>query len=163
MRRVREAVATTFGRDTLRADLDPADCVAVGAAIIASERTGDIPAKAPSNASTRSLHMETDGTSVPLIPKGTPYPLREPVRLSLEPADRRVCLTVCQGDANDPLDTYRRADVELKLPEEADPHSMMNVGFNYDPDGCVTVTASVADRPALYQFTLEFDDGPLPS
>ncbi|MGH3757670.1 Hsp70 family protein [Actinophytocola sp.] len=80
---------------------------------------------------------------VPIIPKGTPYPLEEPMRKRFTASGRRVRIPVHEGVNPQASQNRVQGVVEAMLPEGLEPNSDVEVEFNYDGDRIVTVNVRV--------------------
>lgn len=193
---VREAVIGRFGPDRVRMDVKAMECVALGAAILASTETG---LECPSCGSVNEdetdncqkcghtlaglepdaglvIYEQTamalgiaaiDGDNqdafVEIIPRGTKYPLREPMKKMFTAAGRRVRIPVHEGV--DKLASKNRVQgvIETELPEGLEPNSDVEVSFNYDRDRVVTVMVRVPGTTFVRSETLHprvIDDRP---
>ncbi|MGH4023128.1 MAG: Hsp70 family protein [Pseudonocardiaceae bacterium] len=190
--KVYQAVESFFGKEKVRRKINPMECVALGAGILAGTLHGvDCPACKKTNDDAanncaqcgQSLVQERKSSDaprlypvtgmalgiaavrgsrrdvfVPIIPRGTPRPLPKPLTRSFKAADgRRIRVPVYQGD--DPV-ASRNAEqgvVEYELPEEIDLNSRVDVTFDYDSDGIVTVTISVPSIGEAKQEALRAD------
>jgi molecular chaperone DnaK len=95
---------------------------------------------------------------VPIIPKGTQYPLPAPMRRSLQATDgRRIRVPVYEGDDPVASRNLEQGVVEYELPQEIDVNSPVDVSFNYDRSRIVTVTISVRGTSLLKTTTLRAD------
>ena len=81
---------------------------------------------------------------VPIIERGTPYPLPEPIRHSFQATDeRRIRVPVYEGDSPVASQNYEQGVIEYELPEEIDVYSRVDVAFHYDRDRIITVEITV--------------------
>lgn len=190
--KVYETVEDFFGKDKVRRRLNPMECVALGAGILAGTLHGvECPGCKKVNDDAASScaycdqslvheHQSQDAPHlyqvtgmalgiavvqgsrrdvfVPIIPRGTPRPLPKPMTRSFKATDgRRIRVPVFQGD--DPV-ASRNAEqgvVEYELPAEIDKNSRVDVTFNYDFDGIVTVTISVPSAGLAKEAALRAD------
>lgn len=80
---------------------------------------------------------------VPIIPKGTPYPLKEPMK-QMFTADRRgVRIPVHQGVHDVASRNRVQGVLEVTLPEGLEAGSEVEVSFNYDINCILTVAVAV--------------------
>ncbi|MFG7946282.1 MULTISPECIES: Hsp70 family protein [Streptomyces] len=188
-RKVYETVESHFGREKVRRNINPMECVGLGAGILAGTLHGvECPEPAcrrpNDDAASRCTECgaslvnapvfgetglnEVTGPSmgiaavrgnrrdvfVPIIPRNTPYPLPEPQQRSFEATDSRfIRVPVYEGD--DPV-ASRNAEqgvIEFELPEEIDPHSRVDVSFNYTVNRTINVRISVAGTDMVKEDT----------
>ncbi|MGH3941982.1 MAG: Hsp70 family protein [Pseudonocardiaceae bacterium] len=176
--KVYEAVENFFGKKKVRRDINPMECVALGAGILAGTLHGvecpeckninDEAAKScvscnQSLANAREVGdtglYERTGKAlgiavvkgsrrdvfVPIIPRGTPYPLPEPITRPFKATDRgRIRVPVYEGDDLVASKNAEVGVVEYELPKEIDSNSRVDVTFNYDSSRIITVKISVA-------------------
>jgi len=177
---VYRSVEGMFGSSKVRRNVNPMECVALGAAILAAtlegvecascgavndeslkvcERCSSTLATARSVGSTKvgevtalalgieAVRGDQKDVFVPIIPKGTPYPLERPMKQPfLAIGERRIVVPVYEGD--DPV-ASRNAEqgvVDFELPEKIDVNTPVDVSFNYDRDRVITVTISVGGK-----------------
>jgi molecular chaperone DnaK len=190
--KVYETVEDFFGKDTVRRNINPMECVALGAGILAGTLHGtECPACKKNNddfaASCghcgQSLERERKSSDapriypvtgmalgiaavrgsqrdvfVPIIPRGTPIPLPQSMTESFKATDgRRIRVPVYQGDDRVASKNAEQGVVEYDLPEEIDKNSRVDVTFNYDSDGIVTVTISVPSLGLSHKTPLRAD------
>jgi molecular chaperone DnaK (HSP70) len=176
---VAQRVEGLFGAAKVRRTVNPMECVALGAAILAATLEGvecpdpecrEINDEAATEcakcggslAAGRSVGTTgvTEPTAmslgiaavqgarkdvfVPIIPKGTVYPLREPMKKRFQALDdRRIVVPVYEGD--DPVASRNsfQGTIEYELPEKIDVDTPVEVGFNYDRNRQLTVIVSI--------------------
>jgi molecular chaperone DnaK len=176
---VYETVENCFGKDKVRRNVNPMECVALGASVLAATLQGvECPnpeCKALNDdqaaecvrckhalASARSVGdtgvTEVTAMSlgiaavkgdqrdvfVPIIPKGTPYPLREPMKRSFAPTNERLIrVSVYEGDQKVASRNEEQGVIEFDLPTEIPASTAVDVSFNYDRNRQLTVTIKV--------------------
>ncbi|AXK37853.1 Hsp70 family protein [Streptomyces armeniacus] len=191
--KVYETVERFFGKAKVRRNINPMECVALGAGILAGTMQGvecPSPKCRKSNeedatacaacgeglASARPLDApviyEVTGmalgiaavkgtqqdTFVPIIPRGTPYPLPEPMRRSFHTTDGRfIRVPVYEGDSAVASQNNEQGVVEYELPKQVDVNSRVDVTFNYDADRIVMVRISVPGTDMVKESTLRTD------
>ncbi|TCO62170.1 Hsp70 family protein [Actinocrispum wychmicini] len=196
MASVREAVIARFGVGKVRMGVKPMECVALGAAILASTETGlECPSCETANGDDAEscqncdhsllevgsddgivIYEQTamalgiaaiDGDNsdafVEIIPRGTKYPLREPMKKMFTAAARRVRIPVHEGVHKVASKNRVQGVVEVELPEGLEPNSDVEVSFNYDRDRVVTVMVRVPGTTFVQATTLHphvVDDRP---
>ncbi|MFD0507339.1 Hsp70 family protein [Streptomyces chiangmaiensis] len=191
---VYKTVEAEFGAQKVRRDVNPMECVALGAAILAGttegiecpnsecKRTNEEDAQRCSNcgtslagaAPTQSAPQiyEVTGMSlgigavrgnqqdvfIPIIPRGTSYPLPEPMTRTFQATDgRRIRVPVYEGDSNVASKNHEQGVVEFDLPSEIDVDSRVEVTFNYDADRIVTVRIAVPGTDMVQSAALRTD------
>ena len=80
---------------------------------------------------------------VPIIPKGTPYPLREPMRQTFTADRRAVRVPVYEGVHDVASRNRLQGMLEVTLPEGLEAGSEVEVSFGYDQSRILTVAVSV--------------------
>jgi molecular chaperone DnaK len=83
-------------------------------------------------------------TFVPIIPRGTPYPLPQPMREKFLATDgRRIRVPIYEG--NDPVVSRNREQgvIVYELPKEIDINTRVDVSFNLDTSRILNVTITV--------------------
>ncbi|MFF4506567.1 Hsp70 family protein [Streptomyces sp. NPDC001401] len=191
---VYRTVEAEFGADKVRRDVNPMECVALGAGILAGTmegvecpdsacgRTNDEAAERCTHCGTSLVGAapaptapriyEVTGMSlgiaavrghqqdafVPIIPRGTPYPLPEPMTRTFQATSgRRIRVPVYEGDSNVASKNHEQGVVEYDLPNEIDVDSRVEVTFNYDADRIVTVHIAVPGTDMAHSTTLRTD------
>jgi molecular chaperone DnaK (HSP70) len=91
---------------------------------------------------------------VEIIPRGTKYPLREPMKKMFTAAGRRVRIPVHEGVHEVASKNRVQGVVEVELPEGLEPNSDVEVSFNYDRDRVVTVMVRVPGTTFVQAVTL---------
>ena len=189
--RVYRTVESVFGAAKVRRNVNPMECVALGASILAAKlrsvecaQCGEVNdetatackkcgrslvgARAVGSGGLTEVTAMSLGIAavkgtqrdvfVPIIPKGTPYPLHEPMKQSFQAANRKLIkVPVYEGD--EPV-ASRNAEVgliEYQLPQEIDLDSRVEVSFNYDQDRLLTVKISVPGTSLFKTETLRRD------
>jgi molecular chaperone DnaK len=141
-------------------DEEAAECVKCGASLAAARSVGDT---SLTEVTTRSLGIaavrgKKADVFVPIIPKGTPYPLREPRKAIFFPTSGRfIRVPVYEGD--DPVASRNEEQgvIEYELPEEIDVSTPVEVSFNYDRNRQLTVTIWVQGTNLIKTETLRRD------
>jgi molecular chaperone DnaK len=189
--KVYETVEAFFGQAKVRRNINPMECVALGAGILAGtlrgiecpscghveeesattcpecgrslaaatsvgeialyEKTG----QAIGIAAVKGMHPDT---FVPIIPRGTPFPLREAMRRSFQAIDgRRIRVPVYEGDEPVASRNQEQGVVEYELPEEIGVGARVDVSFNYDTNRILTVTISLPGTSVFHTTKLRSD------
>ena len=188
---VSRSVEAVFGAANVRRTVNPMECVALGAAIVAATQRGiecascktvndeaavscvkceqslagaravgdtglqEVTAMALGIAAVKGNQADV---FVPIIKKGTPYPLREPMRATLKATDgRRIRVPVYEGDEPVASSNHEQGVIEYELPEEIDVDTPVEVSFNYDRNREVTVTVRVLGTSLFKTETLRRD------
>ncbi|MQY12594.1 Chaperone protein DnaK [Streptomyces sp. RB5] len=188
---VYQTVESFFGAGKVRRDINPMECVALGAGLLAGTMQGvECPQCGKSNEDTAAVCESCDaslagaqplqapviyevtgmalgigavkGTQrdifVPIIPRGTPYPLAEPRRKSFNATDgRRIRVPVYEGDNPVASRNNEQGVIEFELPQDIGAASRVDVTFNYDSDRIVTVLISVPGTDMAKETTLRTD------
>lgn len=176
---VYETVESFFGKGKVKRTINPMECVALGAGVLANTLAGvecpNPPCKALNDEANESC--EKCGTNlaaarsvgdtgvteitamslgvavvkdkqadvfVPIIPKGTPYPLREPKKETFLPTSgKKIRVPVYEGDNPIASQNEEQGVVEYELPQEIDVNTPVEVSFNYDRNRALDVTIRV--------------------
>lgn len=185
---VQKMIEGVFGAAKVRRNVNPMECVALGAAILAATLRGlECPqcwkendeslaecqrcrhslasARAAGNpvveVTSESLGIAAvKGTRsdvfAPIIPKGTTYPLREPMTRRFQAiSGRRIVVPVFEGDH--PVASrngHPLGVIEYDLPQEIESNSQVEVSFNYDGNRTLTVTITVPGTGLIKTETL---------
>jgi molecular chaperone DnaK len=81
---------------------------------------------------------------VPIIPKGTPYPLREPMKERFQPTDEhKIVVPVYEGDEPIASRNTEVGVIEYQLPQDTSATTQVEVSINYDRNRQVTVTIAI--------------------
>jgi molecular chaperone DnaK (HSP70) len=195
---VHRTVEGFFGAGKMRRSINPMECVALGAAVLAATQRGlQCPAcrkineeaapqcqscgvslaSAPAvggvnlgEVTGQSLGVAAvKGTQkdvyVPIIPKGTRYPLREPSKRRFEAINgRRIVVPVYQGEHPVASRNIPQGVVEYNLPLAIDSNTLVEVSFNLDRNCNLTVTVTVPGKGLLKSETMSLRyDRPLPA
>jgi molecular chaperone DnaK (HSP70) len=161
---VHHAVCDFFGREKVKRHVNPMECVALGAAILADsyELTEDrtaVSTKEESLVEVTGMDLGIaavrDGTLdafVPIITKGTPYPLAEPKRKVFYPTEENQTLIrvpVYEG-LNSLASLNEQAGViEFPLPSGISTKTPVEVSFNFDRNRVLTVSVTVIGKDGL--------------
>jgi molecular chaperone DnaK (HSP70) len=190
-RKVYESVEQLFGADKVRRNINPMECVALGAGVLAGtlhgaecpscEKVNDESAATCESCSTSLANARTVGDTgvhevtgmalgiaavqgsrhnvfVPIIPRGTAYPLPEPKRQSFRTTDSRLIrVPVYEGDDPVASRNHEQGVVRFELPQEIEVGAPVDVTFNYDANRIVTVTISVPGTDMVKETTLDRD------
>ncbi|MGH8876238.1 MAG: Hsp70 family protein [Stackebrandtia sp.] len=175
--KVCEEVEKLFGSGKVRRHVDPMECVAVGAGILASTLNGvecvscaTVNDESSSECSecghslinarsagdthvhdvtgmglgVRAVRGNEDDAFVAIIPRGTPYPMAEPMHQSFEATDgRMITVPVFEGDNPIASENLEQGEIEYELPQEIDIHTRVDVAFLFDRNRELNVTITV--------------------
>lgn|GEM_PF-40200 len=81
-----------------------------------------------------------------IIPKGTAYPLQEPMKVILYPSaddEDKIVVPVYEGESPIASKNSYQGTVEHLLPTKIDASTPVTVAFNYDKDRVLSVTVSI--------------------
>ncbi len=191
---VHRAVEGLFGSAKVLRSVNPMECVALGAGILAATLRGlECPQCRSENdeaaaqcrscgaslAAARSVGdtglVEVTAMSlgiaavkgaqgdvfVPIIPKGTAYPLREPMKRRFQASSgRRIVVPVYEGDHPVASKNSQQGVIEYDLPQEIESNTPVEVSFNYDRHRQLTVTITVPGTRLIKTETLRHDRPP---
>ncbi|HKS49842.1 MAG TPA: Hsp70 family protein [Amycolatopsis sp.] len=190
--KVYETVEELFGKGKVRRHIDPMECVAIGAGVLANtlhgvecqncKKVNDESADKCAECRQSLINARSAGDTnvhdvtgmalgvnavkgshsdafVPIIPRGTPYPMSEPMRHGgFGVTDGRLIrVPVYEGDH--PLASQNREQgvIEYELPEEIDVHSRVDVAFMFDRNRELHVTITVPGTGLEYRKKLRID------
>jgi molecular chaperone DnaK len=113
--------------------------------------------RTPMSLGIAAMHESQRDVFAAIIPKGTPYPLREPMTKQFQATDRFVRVPVYEGD--DPIASRNQEQgvIEFELGPEIRVPTRVEVAFNYDRNRVLTVTIKVPDTTVLRTETLRTD------
>ena len=168
---VQEAVGRLFGSGKVRRQVNPMECVALGAGILAAtyDLSGATAAPTPSRGDTRVVevtHMnlgiaavsgENPDTFVPIIPKGTPYPLLKPMSKTFRLAeDNQKLIRVPVYEGLSPLASLnvQQGTIDLPLTSGIGASRAVEVWLNYDHNRTITVEVKVVGTDLAIKTTL---------
>lgn len=120
-------------------------CETCDADLAAARSVGDTVLQDPTPMSLgiRAVKGEDQDHFVPIIPKGTVYPLTEPMKRSFEAtSDRKISIPVFEGDDPVASRNHEQGLIEYELPEGMDVRTRVEVSFNYDRNRELTVTVA---------------------
>lgn len=121
-------------------------CKSCAADLAAARSVGDTVLQDPTPMSLgiRAVKGNDPDHFVPIIPKGTVYPLTEPMKRSFEAmSDRKITIPVFEGDDPVASRNHEQGLIEYELPEGMDVRTRVEVSFNYDRNRELTVTVTV--------------------
>jgi molecular chaperone DnaK len=171
---VQERLHEVFGLAKVRRHINPMECVALGAAIRAAdaalnEEAGDdlqqvprtrVQGVTPQHLGIAAVRGDNPDAFVPIIPKGTPYPLLEPKRRVFYPSEENQTLIrvpVYEGLNERASLNEQQGVLEFPLPEGVGAATPIEVMFNYDANRLTTVTIRVVGTEQSYTETLKRD------
>ncbi|MEU6860570.1 Hsp70 family protein [Glycomyces sp. NPDC046736] len=191
--KVAESVSRLFGADKVRRHIDPMECVAIGAGVLAATLNGiecsnedckhvndeaaesctecghSLVSARPVGDTTvydvtgmalgiAALEGSNPDAFVEVIPRGTPYPMSEPLHQSFEATDpQRIKVPVYEGDSKAASQNHEQGLVEVELPQAVDLHTPVDVGFLFDRNRELQVTVSVPSIAFEKHTTLKVD------
>jgi molecular chaperone DnaK (HSP70) len=174
---VQQAVAEVFGRDKVRRNVNPMECVALGAAILASTfplQEGPAPAAprpGPRVLGTTAQHFgiaavegNNPDTFAVIIPRNTPYPLSEPMKRLFYPTRENqdiIRVPVYEGLNALASLNEQQGVIEFRLPQGISTSTPVEVAFNYDASRVLTVEVRVVGKEGLSHREVLQRDRPL--
>ena len=186
--KVYETVQNVF-EDKVRRNINPMECVALGASILAgtlkgvecpacgeindevatecrcghsladAQAVGDIGIyeRTPMSLGIAAVHESERDVFAAIIPKGTPYPLTEPMKEPFQATERFVRVPVYEGDELIASRNREQGVIEFELPPEIELPTRVEVAFNYDRNWVLTVTIRVPGTTMLKTEMLRTD------
>jgi molecular chaperone DnaK (HSP70) len=165
---VRETVVGIFGAQKVKRHINPMECVALGAAILAN--THELKEDSVVNKGERTvvevtaLHLgiaavkgDNSDAFVPIIPKGTPYPLTEPKKRVFTPIEENQTLirvAVYEGLNQLASLNDQQGIIEFPLPRGIGAANPVEISFNFDANRVLTVGVRVVGTDLVIQETL---------
>ena len=171
---VREAVVEVFGKDKVKRHGNPMECVALGAAILASQY--ELKEETVINKQDRALVEEVTALHlgivavqgdnpdafVPIIPKGTPYPLTEPkkrVFMPVEDNQKLIRFAVYEGLSELASLNQQQGVIEYPLPRGIGAATPVEVSFNYDANRVLTVGVQIVGTDLFMERAVQRNTG----
>jgi molecular chaperone DnaK (HSP70) len=166
---VRTLLADVFEEKKIRVDVNPMQCVALGAAIRAGgHELGDQPQQAKEDPVQRRTAMHLGINTVKgddpdhfeiIIPKGTPYPLDEPRKTIVKPNkanQRLIVLPIFEGESEEKASLNEpQSELQIPLREGLDPSQDIEIAFGYDRSRILTVWVNIVGKDQDFEFRLE--------
>jgi molecular chaperone DnaK len=154
---VREAVVNLFGAQKVKRHVNPMECVALGAAILAGSheiKEDTVVSKADRNVvEVTALHLgiaalkgDNPDAFVPIIEKGTPYPLSEPKKRLFTPVEENqklIRVAVYEGLSHLASLNDQQGVIEFPLPRGIGAANPVEISFNFDANRVLTVGVRV--------------------
>jgi molecular chaperone DnaK len=156
---VQQRVMEMFGRDKVKRHVNPMECVALGAAILASKfelqddghvdttRADDaVVAPTAMHLGIAALRGKNPDSFVPIIEKGTPYPLpasREKTFYPTEENQRVIRVPVYEGLNELASLNELQGELEFPLADGIGANTPVQVSFNFDRTRILTVTVGI--------------------
>ncbi len=166
------AVRKMFEEQKVRRHINPMECVALGAGIRAAgakleagAETGDDEGPRLDQVTAMDLGIgavkgDNPDVFVPIIPKGTPYPLTEAKRRIFSPTEENQTLIrvpVYEGLSQRASLNEQQGVIEFPLPEGIALSAKVEVAFNYDRNRVLTVKVRVVGTDHFIEETLRRD------
>ena len=157
---VHALLVEVFGAEKIKRHVNPMQCVAIGAAIHAAsfeidgageasqddEASGSLQKITAMHLGIAALVGDDPEAFVPIIEKGTPYPLSEPISRVFYPSARNMKLIrvpVFEGMERKANLNEQQGVIEIPLSEGIDTATPIEVAFNYDRNRILTVRVRV--------------------
>jgi molecular chaperone DnaK len=161
---VRQVLEQRFGKAKVRHDVEPMHCVSLGAALwnqrFPMDRSGRISMAmfdrtglpTPMDLGVEIFKDGNPRAFEPIVPRGTPWPMREPLRKTFRPTaenQRLLRVPVLQGTST--LSTLNSCQgvIEYPLPDGIPANTPVSVGLRIDEHGNVAVEIDVVGRSEL--------------
>jgi molecular chaperone DnaK len=174
---VRTLLTEVFGEHKIRADINPMECVALGAALRADahdlqsladdgqkENAMVIHRVTPMDLGINTVKGEDLDHFEPIIPKGTPYPLDEPRKKIVhptEPNQKVLRIPVYEGDSSRASLNELQGDIEIPLSRGLELSQDIEIQFDYDKNRVVTMIVKIVGTDQVYVHRLAHS-GPRP-
>jgi len=162
---VQAEVAKVFGPGKVKRHVNPMECVALGAGILAASarlegEADEAKAEGPRLDQVTAMHLgiaavrgNNPDAFVPIIDRGTPYPLTEPKRRIFFPTSedqKLIRVPIYEGLSDVASLNEQQGLVEFPLPEAIDSSTAIEVAFNYDRNRLLTVGVRVVGNTDLF-------------
>ena len=166
---VRTLLADVFAENKIRVDVNPMECVALGAAIRAAryseapgqepdDTKGSIHRRTPMNLGINTVKGEDLDHFEVIIPKGTPYPLDEPRKTIVRPTEvnqKLLRLPVYEGLSEQASLNVPQGEIEIPLRKGLDLSDDIEISFDYDRNRVVTLTVRIVSTSEIFERRLE--------
>lgn len=170
---VRQSVVDVFGEKRVKRHVNPMECVALGAAILASQheiKEDVVVSTSDSNLiEVTAMHLgiaavkgENPDAFVPIIEKGTPYPLSEPKKRIFTPVEENqklIRVAVYEGLSDLASLNDQQGIIEFPLPRGIGAANPVEISFNFDRNRVLTVGVRVLGTDLVKQETLRRNTG----
>jgi len=171
---VQQAMHALFGQNKVKRHVNPMECVALGAGVLAAgaslEDSGETftpEAAGPRVQGVTAMHLgiavlkgENPDAFVPIITKGTPFPLPEAkkqVFYASEDNQTLISVPVYEGLNERASLNEQQGVIMFPLPEGIPITTPVEVSFNYDVNRVTTVSVRVVGTEHSYTETLKRD------
>ncbi|HYK01200.1 MAG TPA: Hsp70 family protein [Thermoanaerobaculia bacterium] len=170
---VQQEMYALFGQSKVKRHVNPMECVALGAAILAAgalledEPDPQQEAKGPRVHGVTAMHLgiaavkgENPDTFVHIIPRGTPYPLTRPLTHNFYPSEDNqtlISIPVYEGLSDRASYNEQQGVIAFPLPEGIAMSTPVEVSFNYDSNRFLTVGVRVVGTDQSYSEILKRD------
>ncbi len=170
---VQRSVSEVFAEGKVKRHVNPMECVAIGAAILASQfelkDDGQVGAEqvedrhievTPMHLGIAAVKGANKDQFVPIIKKGTPYPLTEPKRRLFYPTEenqRLIKIPVYEGLNQLASLNEQQGILEFPLEEGVGTNNAIEVSFNYDRNRIITVGVRVIGTGQEFKEELQRD------
>ena len=171
---VQRRLTDIFGQGKVKRNVNPMECVALGAGIMSGMfelvDDGTVNSTKADRAimGNTAMHLgiaavkgQNVDAFVPIIEKGTPYPVSEPKKRIFNPTtegQRVLRIPVYEGLNELASMNEQQGLLELPLDEGINLSTPIEVAFNYDRNRTLTVTVRVGKKPPIIE-TLRHDRG----
>lgn len=168
---VQRSVSIVFDEGRVKRNIEPMQCVALGAAIVAdrfdlSEYTvAPVPKTEDFLVEVTPMHLGIGAVQgkeqdrfVPIIEKNTPYPLKEPRRKTFypsEPNQRLLRIPVFEGLNDIASLNEQQGILECPLQEGVSQDTSIEVAFNYDHNRVLTVSVRIPKTGETFKEVLK--------
>lgn len=163
-----------FGQAKVKRHVNPMECVALGAAILAASKPleaspglAEQEKKGPRVQGVTAMHLglaalkgENPDVFIPIIPKGTPYPLVESKKRVFYPSEDNqmlISIPVYEGMNERASLNEQQGVMSFPLPSGIRMSTPVEVSFNYDSNRVTTVSVRIVGTDQLYSETLKRD------
>jgi len=161
---VRTLLAEVFGENKIRVDVNPMECVALGAAVRADTYRLDVDNKetkekedtkiavqhvTPMHLGINSVKGEDVDHFEPIIEKGTPYPLDEPKKKVFRPAEANqkvLRIPVYEGLNSQAGLNELQGDIEIPLEKALDVTQDIEISFDYNRNRVLTMRVLIVGK-----------------
>jgi len=142
-----------------RVNDDAATECSCGHSLASAQAVGEIGIyeRTPMSLGIAAMHESQRDVFAAIIPKGTPYPLPEPMKKQFQATDRFVRVPVYEGDHPIASRNQEQGVIEFELGPEIVVPTPVDVEFNYDRNRVLTVKITVPDTTVLRTEKLRTD------
>lgn len=162
---VHRLLTEQFGQEKVRKDVSPMECVALGAAVrasrykletneIKSDGKGVIHQVTPMHLGIQAVQGDDTDVFVPIIEKGTHYPLDKPrtrIFYPTDPKQKMIKVPIYEGESKQASLNEQQRVLEFPLKEEMGANQAIEVSFGYNRNREITVGVRLVGTDTFFE------------